>query len=330
MSYYNEKKETQTLDHESAAYYINLPFGGGGNFYNLFPFMRPYDSRYWEAAFKGSLESGFGPAKFAVTLTGGFIFSGENNLTHLNMDGPEKRAAKFIGNVNGWNIGEELWVRYPLKEDVLLPFVLRMKYQTVTRDGNGLGVNSFPPFKAFVYENRESNYHAEVGGGVERKLLEEIKFGAGMYYVFLGNRNNFLSRVLTATGREMFDQRKYPNEIEHQVILRLAAEKDVSPMVAMRSGVEFFYGKVSKKYESPSQWPEYVSVDGPHWGMRVSLGGTVKFGKLNIEPFWGGGYQAWNLDGTGTISAGNVLGNFVRMAEVRREWFTGGGFSITF
>ena len=36
---------------------------------------------------------------------------------------------------------------------------------------------------------------------------------------------------------DIFDQTKYPDEIEHQVILRLTEEKDVSPMVTMRSGL---------------------------------------------------------------------------------------------
>jgi hypothetical protein len=329
LAYYNEKKETRISDHESGAYYLNLPIGGGGNFYNLFPFMRPYDSKYWEAVFKSSLERGFGPAKFTFTLGGGVIFSGSNSLMFGDVNLPETGGVNFDGNVKGWNIGGDLWVRYSLQEDVSLPFLLRIKYQTKTRDGDGFGIGSFAG-EASHYSNRENDFQLEVGGGIERKLLKDIKFAGGIYYVFSKNRNNFLFRLFSASGLEIFDQTKYPDQVEHQVIIRLAGEKELSPMVTIRSGLEFFYGRVTKDYESPWGWPETESVDGPHWGMKVSVGGTLRFEKFSVEPFLGVGYQKWNLDGTGSISALNVLGNFTRMNEERKEWFTGGGFSVKF
>ena len=329
LAYYNEKKETRISDHESGAYYLNLPIGGGGNFYNLFPFMRPYDSKYWEAVFKSSLERGFGPAKFTFTLGGGVIFSGSNSLMFGDVNLPETGGVNFDGNVKGWNIGGDLWVRYSLQEDVSLPFLLRIKYQTKTRDGDGFGIGSFAG-EASHYSNRENDFQLEVGGGIERKLLKDIKFAGGIYYVFSKNRNNFLFRLFSAPGLEILDQTKYPDQVEHQVIIRLAGEKELSPMVTIRSGLEFFYGRVTKDYESPWGWPETESVDGPHWGMKVSVGGTVRFEKFSVEPFLGVGYQKWNLDGTGSISALNVLGNFTRMNEERKEWFTGGGFSVKF
>ncbi|MGZ3493679.1 MAG: hypothetical protein ACXWM6_03160, partial [Thermodesulfobacteriota bacterium] len=329
LAYYNEKKETRISDHESGAYYLNLPIGGGGNFYNLFPFMRPYDSKYWEAVFKSSLERGFGPAKFTFTLGGGVIFSGSNSLMFGDVNLPETGGVNFDGNVKGWNIGGDLWVRYSLQEDVSLPFLLRIKYQTKTRDGDGFGIGSFAG-EASHYSNRENDFQLEVGEGIERKLLKDIKFAGGIYSVFSKNRNNFLFRLFSAPGLEILDQTKYPDQVEHQVIIRLAGEKELSPMVTIRSGLEFFYGRVTKDYESPWGWPETESVDGPHWGMKVSVGGTVRFEKFSVEPFLGVGYQKWNLDGTGSISALNVLGNFTRMNEERKEWFTGGGFSVKF
>jgi len=329
LAYYNGKRETKISDHVSGVYYLNLPIGGGGNFYNLFPFMRPYDSKYWEAVFKGSMEKGFVPVKFTFTLGGGVIFSGSNSLMFGDVNLPDIGGVNSDGNVKGWNIGGDLWVRYSLKEDVSLPFLLKIRYQTKTRNGEGLGVGSLAG-EASHYANRENDFQLEVGGGIERKLLTDIKFAGGIYYAFSKNRNNFLFRLFSASGLEIFDQTKYPDQVEQQVIIRLAGEKELSPMVTIRSGFEFFYGKVTKDYESPSGWPETESVDGPHWGMKVSLGGTVRFEKFSVEPFLGIGYQKWNLDGTGSISALNVLGNFTRMNEERKEWFTGTGFSLKF
>jgi hypothetical protein len=329
LAYYNEKKETKISDQASGVYYLNLPIGGGGNFYNLFPFMRPYDSKYWEALFKGSLERGFGPAKFTFTIGGGVIFGGSNSLVFGDVTLPNIGGVNLDGDVKGWNIGGDLWVRYFLKEDASLPFLLKTKYQTITRDGEGLGAGSLAG-QASHYANRENDFQLEVGGGIERKLLEDIKFAGGIYYAFSNNRNNFLFRLFSASGQEIFDQTKYPDQVEHQVIISLAGEKELSPMVTIRSGLEFFYGKVTKDYESPSGWPETESVDGPHWGMQISAGGTVRFEKFSIEPFLGFGYQKWNLDGTGSISALSVLGNFTRMNEERKEWLTGGGFSVKF
>lgn len=329
LAYYNEKKETKISDQASGVYYLNLPIGGGGNFYNLFPFMRPYDSKYWEALFKGSLERGFGPAKFTFTIGGGVIFGGSNSLVFGDVTLPNIGGVNLDGDVKGWNIGGDLWVRYFLKEDASLPFLLKTKYQTITRDGEGLGAGSLAG-QASHYANRENDFQLEVGGGIERKLLEDIKFAGGIYYAFSNNRNNFLFRLFSASGQEIFDQTKYPDQVEHQVIISLAGEKELSPMVTIRSGLEFFYGKVTKDYESPSGWPETESVDGPHWGMQISVGGTVRFEKFSIEPFLGFGYQKWNLDGTGSISALSVLGNFTRMNEERKEWLTGGGFSVKF
>ena len=37
---------------------------------NLFQFMFPYDSKYWEFIFKGSLKGEIGPAKIAFTVRG--------------------------------------------------------------------------------------------------------------------------------------------------------------------------------------------------------------------------------------------------------------------
>ena len=318
LAYRNEKNGTTISEPDT--FYSNLPIGGGGNFYNLFPFMRPYDSQYWEAVFKGSLERVIGPVKITFTLGGGAILDGSNSLIFRDINSPSKGGVNSDGNIKGYHIGGDLWVRCSLKKDVSLPFLIKIKYRTNTRDGEGLGVGSYAGYISH-YSNRENDFQLEVGGGVERKLLKDIKFAGAIYYVFSKNRNNFVFGLLSAAGPELFDQSKYPDETEHEVIIRLAGEKELSPMMIIRSGLEFSYGRVTHDYSSPYGWPEAKSVEGPHWGIRVSLGGTIKFEKFSVEPFLGNGYQEWNLDGTGYISALNVLGNFTKMNEERKEWF---------
>ena len=135
--------------------------------------MRPYDSNYWKTVFKGSLESAIGPATFAFTLNGGFIFSGRNRLIFKDAI-PDLGSLSLAGNIKGWEVGGDLWATYSLKEDISLPFLLKVEYQTKTRYGAGLGAGTFTG-RISSYKNRENTYHLEVGGGVDRKLAREIK-----------------------------------------------------------------------------------------------------------------------------------------------------------
>jgi hypothetical protein len=231
------------------------------------------------------------------------------------------------GNVKGWDIGGDLWVKYRVAKGLSFPFLLRVDYQKKTRDGDGPGVGPDLAGFSFDYKNREKNFQSEVGGGVDKEFGKGTRVAAGIYYGFLQDKNNLILSAIPIPF--VYDFSKYPNQTEHRVILRVAGEKEISPMVAMRMGVNFFYGWAKEDFNGDViTFSEKQSIDGYHWGIGASLGGTVKFQRFSVEPFIGGGYQKWNLDGTSfsNYSPPPIL----NMDKMRQEWFIGGGLSIKF
>ena len=123
----------------------------------------------------------------------------------------------------------------------------------------------------------------EVGSGIDKELAKGTRIAGGIYYSFLQNKNDFLFKDLISVGSiEVFDHNKYPDYTEHQVILRLAGEKEISPMVAVKMAVSFFNGRVNEDFNGsfdtlpPPTWFQNQSIDNLHWRIGVSLGGTPK------------------------------------------------------
>jgi hypothetical protein len=336
LAYRHERNDINS-SHSSSPYFLeNYPVGGvmglEASSSNLFPFMRPYDSKYWEAIFKGSLEGMIGPVKMAFTLRGGFILTGDNNLMWTAVSS-SVFGFNLDGNVKGWNIGGDLWAKYPIAEGLSLPFLLRVDYQKKTRDGDGPGVGLVLAGGSFDYKNIERNFQLEVGGGVDKEFGKGTRIAAGIYYGFLQNKNDYFLSETQIGSLTVLDYSKYPDQTEHRVILRIAGEREISSMVAMRIGLNFFYGWVNEDYNvsylNPSFASEKESIDGSHWGIMASLGGTVKFQRFSFEPFLCGGYQKWDLDGNGSVlGGGGVIP--LNMDKMRKEWLIGGGFSIKF
>ena len=101
-------------------------------------------------------------------------------------------------------------------------------------------------------------------------------------------------------------------------------------------GLAPFYGWVREEFtftfSDPNPvWTDDISLDGYHWGIGASLGGTIKFNSITLEPFINGGWQQIKLDGDGerTLSSG-VISNLWEMDKLRKEWSIGGGLSIKF
>ena len=297
--------------------YLNWPLGGLNPTWNLLPFMFPYDSEYWEALFKGSLEGTIGPLETVFTLEGGFIFGGGNQLETEEHNPLGTLTEYFVldGDVEGWHIGGDLWVRYPLSQDLSLPFLMRIDYQEKSRDGKGFTLTGNP----LRYDNEEEGILIEVGGGVDTKLAKGLRIAAGIYYDYRDSTDSLC--VLR------YDNSDYPGHSEHQAIIRLAGEWEVTPSVALRMGLEPFFGWVKEDFEFWSPWiTDSVSLDGYHWGIRASLGGTVQFPRFTLEPFCNAGYKALELDGDGERT-----GPLYKSDEVRREeWYIGGGLSVLF
>ena len=336
LAYRREKDETfinEDILTAGRLLHTNYPLGGSVPWVNLFPFMIPYDSKYWEVLLKGSLEGMIGPAKIALTMRGGFIFSGDNKYRAMDFQIPPGVITNSIdmdGDVKGWRMGGDFWLRYPLAENLSLPFLLKIEYQKKTRDGEGYG-NAFGIFGDTEYKNRESVFQVEVGGGVDKELVKGTRIAAGIYYNYAQNKNNFVGKGNNGVNWIEADYSNYPDHQEHRVILKLSGEKEISPMVALRMGLNFFYGWVKEDFEYNRMLAiNNTSLDGYHWGIGASLGGTVKFQRFSVEPFIGGGYQNMKLKGDGDISVYGPLGSVLEGDKTRKEWSIGGGFSIKF
>jgi hypothetical protein len=338
LAYRREENETFNSEDEHATHLWrkNFPFGADTPWINLFPFMFPYESKYWEALFKGSLNGAVGPAKVAFTLRGGFIFAGDNNLDYsvATVPIPSMGAIDMDGDVKGWRMGGEFWLRYPLSKGLSLPFVVRVDYEKKTRDGNGLGLGPGFIGLSYDYKNRERLFQVETGGGLDKELNKGTRVAAGIYYNYIKERSDFvLHELYPIPGFFVdYDHNPYPNQREHRVILRLAGEKELCPVVAMRMGLNFFYGWVKEDFTfdlAPTFGLSSVqksSLDGDHWGIGASLGATVKFPGFSLEPFVSGGYQKFDVDGDGFGTSWGLL----EMDRLKKEWSIGGGFSIKF
>jgi len=330
FAYRQEENENWLQRADLSVSYLNNLFGDFPE-QNLLRFQIPYDSRYWEALIKGSLDGKVGPLDLEFTLRGGFIFGGDNSL-EIRRYIALPAAADLDGDVQGWRIGGDLWLRYPLAKDLVLPFLVRIDYQSKTRDGEGPGTVNWSTWNV-SYESEETDFRLTVGGGVEKELGTGTKIAAGIYYNYL--QGTYDSTIFYIPGYA-YDNSDSPSSSEHQVMLRLAGEHELSPRVALRMGLNFFYGWVMEDfaftfYNPNPSLSDDISLDGSHWGIGASVGGTIKFKPITLEPFINFNYQQSKLDGDGerTIPAGTVL-NLWEMDKSRSEWSIGGGFSVLF
>jgi hypothetical protein len=329
LAYRREKNETEMLqqslfpflyENTQGSFSIAL-FSGNKNF---LLFMPPYDSHYLEALFKGSLDATIGPIETALTVRGGFIFNGDNQLVR---SGP-LNLFDLKGDVEGWRIGGDLWLRYPLTTDLTIPFLVRIDYQTKTRDGDCLPTGVLSGLLA-DYSNKEKSFDLEVGGGLDKELAKGMRLAAGIYYGYHDVGTDF---SIAVPGASVFaDYSPYPSLIENRLRLALAGEWEITPAVTLRMGLEPFYGWIREDFENASNellpFIEDVSLDGYRWGIGASLGGTIKFKPLTLEPFINGGYQELKLDGDGTEL---IRALSINVKELQHQWYVGVGFSVLF
>ena len=322
----------QEENRNSIPYRQNYIVGTFNPPFNLSPFQLPYDSKYWEALLKGSLEGKVGPADVEFTLRGGFIFSGDNSLVLTQ----ETAFFDSSGNVKGWNIGGDFWLRYPLANDLSLPFLLRVDYQKKTRNGEGTGEGTFSSSLNYPYESKEKSLHLEAGGGVNKDFDKGTRIAAGIYYNYLQGKYDIRLDQIIGAGWSIWDHSEYPASTEHQFMLRLAGEHEISSTVALRMGLNFFYGWVREDftftYGNPNpNYTDGIPLHGSHWGIGASIGGTVKFQRFSLEPFINAGYQKLDLKGDGErTTPSGATSNLWEMDKLRKEWSIGGGFSIKF
>lgn len=341
LSYHREEDRTwiygiDLADAESNS--INSPWWAD---WDLFPFLIPHDSEYGEALLKGSLEGTIGTTDVDVTLRGGVTFSGDNQYKSDGQApaGTPSYGYDLDGDVEGWKIGADLWLRYPLQSDLILPLLVRIDVQEKTRDGNGPGL-LFAPGDNGAYESQERRVEITAGGGVNKAFGQDARIAAGIYYNYRLHIQNLFIKETAADGswQQRFDYGDIPNRTEHRVILRLAGERKISPSIALHAGVNGFYGWSREKYQTDrtigmaSDPINRISLNGSHWGIGGSVGGTVVLSRFTIEPFVNSGYQKVDIEGNGVGVTSSSLPTLYRweMQKSRREWHIGAGFSILF
>lgn len=334
------QEEDETFSNDTLTTLLNNPLGSYNMFppifENLFPFMRPYDSSYLEVLFKGSLEGTVGPLETSFTLRGGVIVWGKNQYNFLYSARGLTWGSDVDGDVQGWRIGGDLWARYPVSEGLTLPFLVSVDYQDKTRDGDGLGLYGLTNNEV-SYENEETALKLTVGGGIDTtELVKKWRLAGGVYYNYLNGTNDF-SYMVVPLANFIIDHSKCPDSAEHQVMLRLTGEHELSSAFTLRGGLNFFYGWLREGYTRFGSMPpnptfqDDLSLHGSHWGIGGSVGGSLKLQRITLEPFVGGGYQSFDLDGDGeSVVVGGPLYSLDEMEKTQREWFVGGGLSVLF
>ncbi|OGP85710.1 MAG: hypothetical protein A2Z08_09945 [Deltaproteobacteria bacterium RBG_16_54_11] len=314
------------------------------------PYPFPNNSSYLEALFKGSMEGKIGSLDVEFTLRGGFYLPGSNSsewdFQVQSPPGNPVAAWKPNGEVHGWQVGSDLWLRYPLAPDLTLPFLVRADYLQRTRNGFGSGFDG--PFSTNTdFRGEVRDLTITVGGGVDKEFGKATRIAAGIYYNYLQRKEDFTYTVSSVgPGLFLMEDLTYPDSMEHQLLLRLAGEHTLSPAVTLRVGLKLFYGWVipEAKFASAASIAPLLSIfdvssEGPghgyDWGIGVSLGGTVKVKPLTLEPFIGGGYRQLHLGlhGVGFSTFSPMLPpipDFPDDVITRNEWSIGGGLSILY
>jgi len=164
------------------------------------------------------------------------------------------------------------------------------------------------------------------------RLTGESK-GTRAHYAYLDERTSFWAFGTDGVDFGLFDYGKYPNHIEHEVILKLAGEKEICPVVTLRTGLNFSYGWLSEDLRFnyadslPSNFTDKISLDGNRWRVGGFVGGTVKLHGFLLEPFLVGGYKRFDISGNGFETNTPAI---EELDKFRKEWFVSAGFSIRY
>lgn len=302
------------------------------------PPFAPYDSAYWEIPMKLGAEGKVGPLDLEFTVRGGVVISADNdNTLRINEQAPVGNVTGGVdmdGDVGGWRIGGDFWLRYPLTDTLTLPVLVRADYWEKTRDGDG------SPFGApeifWDYKHKETGLDLTIGGGLDKVLAKGTRIAGGIYYSYLRHTEDVSIKIFdTGVFEEGLDFSDFPTLTEHRATVRLAGEHEFSPMVAVRMGLEGFYGWAMQDVTfsfliPPGTGTLDISSHGSHWGIGASLGGSIKFKPLTLEPFVNAGYQWLDLSGDAREFTDGALTGTLDRDDTRNQWYVGGGISVLF
>ncbi len=295
------------------------------------PFIS-YDAAYWEVPLKVGFSGKTGPLETQFTLRGGIIVAGDNTFT-LGYD-EDPAYDDLDGNTKGWSAGADFWLRYHLGNGLSLPFVVRADYWNKTRDGRGLLLNMFGPEVFRDYKNEETAFTVTLGGGVDKAIGQNTRLAAGIYYSYLqSNKEVVTSEFYEGIFNQDIFFDDFPSTAEHRATLRLAGEHALSPVVALRAGMGFFYGFVTQDIvfgfrDDSDELKLKFSSDGYRWGAGASLGASIKLKPVTLEPFLNAGYQYLNL--SDDFYENGVIVPGVSRNDKRERWYVGGGLAVSF
>jgi hypothetical protein len=293
---------------------------------NLHFLMNPYNSKYWELSWKAGVGKKFNTASLDWTIRGGYFISSDNKYEYqYGIIGSEHVV--MDGDVTGFRIGTDLWFRYQMSDSLSLPFVVSMDYTSRHRDGDGIGTGIGDLGSQYTYAHKETALDAKVGGGLEKKIGTNGLVSGALYYHYLqGHEHQWFGML----GLYLFDFRDFPSHQAHRLEVRLAGEWQLMPTVALRLGLNPFYGWIPVhdfKQVASAVVTDDINTNGHEWGISASLGATLKFSRLQFEPFIKGGYYNVSLSGDGTRTP---FGAWWKLDQERSTWFAGGGLSVLF
>lgn len=310
--------------------YENELFSG-----NLFVYGIPYDSEYYEASMKASLETMLGPAKASFTLRGGVPFNSDNHLRYSNQE--RWNYGEMSGKVEGYSLGGDAWVRLPLNSSLSLPFVLSVDYKSLKRDGDGWHVNDPWTFTA-DHNLKTKSLSITTGGGIDYVPAQGTRVAGGLYYSYLKSKTDFFW-TLQYTGApqppEIWDWDGIPKTTEHTVSFKGSVEKALSSDVSLTGGFSAFYGLVKQEgnssYTYDSEDSSISSAKGKQWGVGASFGAAIKAGDTMVEPYISGGFKKLKLSGDAAYFEDGGLEETVPNLSLKKDtWFIGGGLALRF
>jgi len=352
ISYVDEKQSNEWEIGDGGSF-LNHPLATLNVFWeaNTLWFQVPYDSDYWNAGLKASANGqicldSIGPIDVALSFGGGFIFAGDNEYKYeVNEPGGDTADVDGDGDIDGFNLGGDLWVRVPVSDDITLPYLVSVHYYEKNRDGKGTFSDPNAVFDIDGYDasynHKEDRFTIEAGGGMDMKLSDSSRGIVGLFYTYVNSTDDF-EFTLTEPGvgwQGVYDD-STPDYNEHRITLKLGWETALSSTATIRTGLNTFYGFIDKEYrfyftDNAANFEEDIAkMDGYQWGIMASVGGSFKLNSVSLEPFINAGYRDINLDGDLDISAsippippGSTDGD---IEEDRQEWFVGCGLSILF